>query len=80
LDGKYKPNTLFLARVTCVAVAVLIEIARLVVGVVVVLAGHFFLARRVAVAVLIDIPWLVAWMIVMLARLFLCHMALLQLK
>ncbi|WP_244441099.1 hypothetical protein [Mesorhizobium sp. STM 4661] len=51
----------------------LIEIARLVAGMIVVFAGDFLLTSLVAVAVLIEIARLVAGMIVMLARFFLRH-------
>lgn len=70
-------SVLLLGRATLVAVAVLINISRLVAGMIVVLAGHLFLATLVAVAVLIDIPWLVSRMIVMLTGFFLRHSILL---
>jgi ascorbate-specific PTS system EIIC-type component UlaA len=52
---------------------VLVEIARFVTGMLVVLTGHFLLPCLVAVAVLVEITGLVPRMIVMLAGLLLCH-------
>ena len=56
--------------------AMLIEIARGMPIVFVMLPGNFLLAGFVPVPVLIDVSWLVVWMIVMLARFFLRHVVL----
>lgn len=51
----------------------LVEVARLMAGMVVMLAWHFLGARLVAVAVLVEVAGLVPEMVVMRARLFLWH-------
>ncbi|MCB4824559.1 hypothetical protein [Roseicella aerolata] len=55
-----------------VAVAVLVEVARGVAGVVVVLTGNF-LPSLVAVAVLVEVAGLVARVVMVLTGLFLRH-------
>lgn len=70
-------QVLLLGRAALVAVTVLIQIPRLVAGMVVVFTGDLLLTSLVAMAVLIKIARLVAGMIVMLSGLFLRHAILL---
>jgi hypothetical protein len=53
----------------------IVEVTRLVAGMVVMLAGLFLLASLVAVAVVIEVAKLVARVIVMFAGLFRCHIS-----
>jgi len=56
-----------------IAITVLVEIARLVAGVIMMLPRDFLLSSLISMAMLIEVTGLVAGMVVMLTRLLLRH-------